>query len=331
MSEGKAVKIIEAIVSPVNKLIDAVNGAIGKVYQPRHIRKLADARAYEINVVSQALRYNADVPINYNKGEITENTNDFDEFVKRTQSRLAFQELQKQQNIESVTDMAYDLLETETECSSEPVSPDWMTRFFNSVEDVSDEDMQKIWSKVLAGEIKQPRTYSFRTMETLKNLSKYEAEMFQKIAPYVINMDGKLFITAKTDILQKYGVFYSEIMRLDECGLINSGGLVTLNQKVSEAEYCTLYNQSKIVMIYGLSSAKEKISIGEFGLTSAGRELFNILDKTSNDEYLYEFVEKTVKDNIKKIKAVIYQINAIEGNSINYNKTILREFPIKTE
>ena len=148
---------------------------------------------------------------------------------------------------------------------------------------------------------------------------------------YVINMDGKLFITAKTDILQKYGVFYSEIMRLDECGLINSGGLVTLNQKVSEAEYCTLYNQSKIVMIYGLSSAKEKISIGEFGLTSAGRELFNILDKTSNDEYLYEFVEKTVKDNIKKIKAVIYQINAIEGNSINYNKTILREFPIKTE
>ena len=82
---SKAVEIINALVSPANKLIDAVTGAIGKAYQPRHIRKVAEAKAHEINVVGQALRDNADVPIVYDKGELSLNTTDFDEFVKRTQ------------------------------------------------------------------------------------------------------------------------------------------------------------------------------------------------------------------------------------------------------
>lgn len=37
--------IIAASTEPVNKLLDAVTGAIGKAYEPRHIRKMADAKA----------------------------------------------------------------------------------------------------------------------------------------------------------------------------------------------------------------------------------------------------------------------------------------------
>ena len=35
-------EIETATVQPANKLIDAVAGAIGKAYEPRHIRKMAD-------------------------------------------------------------------------------------------------------------------------------------------------------------------------------------------------------------------------------------------------------------------------------------------------
>ena len=64
-------EIVTAAVQPANKLIDAVAGAIGKAYEPRHIRKMADAKAYEIKTISDELRNNADLPIVYDaSGEL---------------------------------------------------------------------------------------------------------------------------------------------------------------------------------------------------------------------------------------------------------------------
>ena len=56
-------EIVQALVSPAEKLIEAVSGAIGKAYEPKHIRKMADAKAYEMKVISDTVRNNSDVPI----------------------------------------------------------------------------------------------------------------------------------------------------------------------------------------------------------------------------------------------------------------------------
>ena len=324
---SKAVEIINALVSPANKLIDAVTGAIGKAYQPRHIRKVAEAKVHEINVVGQALRDNADVPIVYDKGELSLNTTDFDEFVKRTQSRLAYQELQKQQNIENVADKAYDLLSTETECSSEPVSQDWMTRFFNSVEDISDEDMQTLWARILAGEIKQPKSYSLRTLETLKNLSKHEAELFEKVATLATRMHGDLFLTCKTEILRRYEISYDAILCLDECGLINSDGMVSYNHKISINDSVAIFSKSKLLLLKGTSERPTMISIGVFGLTQAGKELYSILECDSNESYLCDFAEEIEKNNKGNVSITLHQIHTYDGENIRYNSLALREFP----
>ena len=149
---SKVIEAIKTFVEPANKLIDAVSSAIGKVYEPTHVKRMANAHAHEINVIGKALSENADIPIVYDKGGISADIKDYDDFVKRTQGRMAYQELRKQQNIESVTEQAYQLLENETQCSNEPVSQDWMIRFFNSVEDISEIQMQSIWAKILAGD-----------------------------------------------------------------------------------------------------------------------------------------------------------------------------------
>lgn len=77
-------EIVQALVSPAEKLIEAVSGAIGKAYEPKHIRKIA----------------------------------------KRASSRLAYQEITKQQNIEAVVDNAYEELEHAENVSSESVNSD---------------------------------------------------------------------------------------------------------------------------------------------------------------------------------------------------------------
>ena len=165
-----ATEIVQALVSPAEKLIDAVSGAIGKAYEPKHIRKMADAKAYELKVISETVRNNSDVPIVYDSTGVSIDTSDYEKIAKRASSRLAYQEIAKQQNIEAVVDNAYEELEKVEGVSSDPVNPDWMLRFFNSVEDITDEGMQKIWSHILAEKKKKPNSYSYRTLEKLKNL-----------------------------------------------------------------------------------------------------------------------------------------------------------------
>ena len=325
MSTNGIIDILNAL--PTSKLISTVSAGVGKLYEPTHIKRIAKAKAEEIKLISGAMEECSVIPTQYNDGSLSLNNTDWDDFVRRTQGRMAFQELQKQNNIECVVANAYNILENEQTCSEEPVAQGWINRFFDSVADVSDEDLQKLWGKVLAGEIMQPSSYSLRTLEALKNISKYEAELFNKVSPYIVNMEGGLFTTSTTELLKKHGITYGEIMRLDECGLINSAGLVSLNPKVSDSQHVAIYNSSKISLICGLDSNTTTVSIGEFGLTGAGKELFRLIDVTPNDEFFHDLIEKIVHDNSKKIKASVYQIDYIEGNRINYDETALYEFP----
>ena len=166
-----ATEIVQAMISPAEKLIEAVSGAIGKAYEPRHVRKMADAKAYELKLIADTVRNNSDVPIVYDSTGVSIDTSNYEEIAKRASYRLAFQEITKQQNIEAVVDRAYDELSGEESANSEPVSQDWMSRFFNSVEDISNEKMQEIWGHILAGEIRSPNTYTYRTLECLKNIT----------------------------------------------------------------------------------------------------------------------------------------------------------------
>ena len=95
------------------KLLDMVGGAIGTAYEPRHIRKMADATAYEISVIGEAMRNTADMPVMYNQEGVAINSEDFSRLMQRAGTRLALQETIKQHNIESVVDNAYEILEKE--------------------------------------------------------------------------------------------------------------------------------------------------------------------------------------------------------------------------
>ena len=329
MSTDGFVDILNAL--PTSKLISTVSAGIGKLYEPTHIKRMAKAKAEEIKLISGAMEECSIIPTEYNNGNLTMNNSDWDDFVKRTQGRIAFQELQKQNNIECVVANAYSILENTTSCSQEPVEQGWINVFFDSVSNVSDEDLQNLWGKILAGEILQPKTYSLRTLETLKNLSRDEAELFQKIAPYVTNLSGNLFLTSESEILRKYGVYYDHILSLDECGLINSDGMVSYNPKLCISDSMAIFNKSKLLLIKGLEPKPTQISIGIFGLTRAGKELYSILDCQSNESYLCDFAEDIEKNNKGNVSITLHQVNSYDGINISYQKLVLREFPSKKD
>ncbi len=292
---------IQSLAEPAIKLIDAVQGAIGKAYEPHHHKRMTDAEVYRIAEYSKVIRENSDLPIEHKGDELRINIADFEKLIKRTENRLVIQEVRRQENIEKIADLAFDYLQKENSQSEEKVDSEWMTRFINMSGDITSEDMQLIWAKVLTGEILKPGAYSMKTLECLRNLNAKDALLFESISAFVVGGD---FIIHDDELNEKYGFNYKDILSLDELGLLNSSGIISLNVK--------LVKEPRMVLDYGkyvlFASAEENtvLSVQEFPLTRAGRELFNVIIN-SNSDNISEKIENNagnyLKDFISKIQA----------------------------
>ena len=298
---GEALEVAKVLVSPTMKLLDMVGGAIGTAYEPRHKRKMADATAHEINVIADAMRNAADMPVMYNQDGVAINTEDFQRLMQRAGTRLALQETIKQHNIECVLDQAYELLTKEEFCSEEPVAQGWINRFFDSVADISDEDLQKLWGKVLAGEIQKPKSYSLRALETLKNFSKHEAELFQHIAPYIISTNDLSFLSNNTEIKKQFNILDGDYLQLESCGVLQMVSFTEINISLVPHEIQRIfYTETRLLSITNNTSSEQNLKITEiYLLTSAGKELYNLLAFKPNDEYFEKWASLTHRSNNK--------------------------------
>lgn len=295
MSSDGIVKVLNAL--PISKLISTVSAGIGKMYEPRHKRKMADATAYEINAIGEAMRNVADMPIVYNQDGVAINSEDFNRLMQRAGTRLVLQETIKQHNIESVVDNAYEILEKEEVCSEEPVEQGWINRFFDSVADVSDEDLQKLWGKILADEIKRPKSYSLRTLETLRNLSKEEAVLFRKICTCRIATKKDSFLLNDTVFLQRHRINYGEILQLSDCGLLNSSGFITRDEPVNKIKKFIFCNKELCLLAKTKNNMNFSLKINNFPFTSAGHELAKVLELEIDNDAFLNFARKLKREN----------------------------------
>lgn len=307
-------EIAEILVSPCEKLIEGVQSAIGKAYEPRYTRRMADARAHEIGTIRDAIEQ-ANIPISYD-GTVAMNNEDVNDLVERMKHRMLYQEIIKQINIDSVTDYAYGILEGQTTASPEPVDQDWMIRFFNSVEDISNEKMQLLWGKVLAGEVIKPHTYSMRTLETLKNLTQQEADLFSKMAPFVLSCPANRDKTASDLFIiagDNYFPFeFIDVLSLIDAGLLLYNSTVTVGFNLSPGETECIQTTLKTIKVSNNGPANIEFRKSAYILTSAGKELFEIVlnNQTISEEKLKQLVDNL--HNADDVLHIIYTQSILE-------------------
>lgn len=127
-------------------------------------------------------------------------------------------ESRKMNNVRQIVDQAKTQFSEREQVSSEPVNQDWQNRFFSIVEDVSDEEMQKLWAQILAGEIKRPKSYSMRTLDTLRNMTKEDAELFVVSTSYLIH--NECICTEK-----EFGISLIDALKLTDMGVLSNEAL----------------------------------------------------------------------------------------------------------
>ena len=196
------------------------------------------------------------------------------------QARLSFQEEKRQANTESVVRGAAAEV-GEKQVQAHDVDHDWTARFFAEVQDVSSEKMQQIWAKILAGEVETPGSTSMQTLSILKNMSQRDAELFERVAPFII---GDFVLT--DDSTKEISGFpsYSDFMKLSHHNLMHlESGLHKTFEEQSEYHFQdpnTLYRITKS------DPGTYEISIPCHALTPSGQELYAFIQCSKNEAYL---------------------------------------------
>jgi uncharacterized repeat protein (TIGR03899 family) len=305
------IKDLAGLSQPLTKLVEVLSSGIGQFSEPMLIRKRADAKAYEIDTIAQAIRRNLTLvgSLEYKdqsvtvlgkeetKTEITPEK----EIEEKLLSRIVYQEIKRQQNIEQIAQIAAEQLKNEKEVSDEKLDEDWISRFFNIAEEITSEEMQTLWGRVLAGEVKRPKSYSVRTLEFLRNMSKEEANIFLRVSQLSISNDKTSIIPTMDNqyYLEKFGVSFNDILILQEIGLLNPRDLgYTIYENKNKGKGATwLFNGTKCVIVIKEPGVPQK-TIPATVYTNIGRELLSLIEIKPDEEYLEKFAKLWLDEGI---------------------------------
>lgn len=233
---------------------------------------------------------------------------DLPELQQKADYRTAYQNLIHESNLEAVVgNAALDLVfEPETVLPAQLVDPDWTARFFNIVQDVSNEGMQSIWGKVLAGEIKSPGSFSLRTLELLRNLSQPEALLFNRVANLVIQFnstnDSYCFLYSG-DYFEGH-VSHPDLQTLISCGLLHA--TPSRIQVVSADSPRILWRLGENLLEAG-DTHQHTVDFPVISLTSAGTELVSLIETKAPDEYIQGLALFIKQNGFKKVRLLPFK------------------------
>ena len=200
-----------------------------------------------------------------------------DEIVQR----IEFREGKRLANIASVFGDAANQLEGQVVPDHDP-DHDWITCFTEFVQDVSSTELKQIWSRLLAGEIRNPGSSSLRTLHVLRLMSTVDAKCFAKVSSLVTGH----FIFYKPNWHRHYGDVHSYFLRLSECGLLQTEPLVqTLRESPTDlrTSHAIIRIQRKSNPLAHLYSP---LVIPIIILTSAGIELYRVTESELDDVHM---------------------------------------------
>ena len=171
----------------------------------------------------------------------------------------------------------------------EQFNPEFRHRWISEASNVSDETLQGLWARLLAGELESPGSVSNDTMSIARDLNKDRAKEFQTLCSAALcYLDGSPMIVVGcgnpgANSLQSYGLSYDVLMRLAHHRLIVNDMNSYLSFALDSSQPgLPVRIQDSAWLLRWSDDAKQTDSDQQIkGLlfTPAGRELFTVVQK----------------------------------------------------
>lgn len=285
---------------------------------------LAEGRAVTMQIIAAAQADARSALVSPNavlQGEVT-----ISDLVNQ---RIQFQEEKRQANIGAVVRNAAEELGG-GEVQEYEVDHDWTARFFNDVQDISSEEMQKLWGKVLAGEVERPGNTSIKTLAILKNLDRAVATLFGKLCSICVSIrpDGNSFMDARVpsfsgnaanNALKDYDLHFGNLNVLNEHGLIISDYnswydiRVAIGIAVGGVRPSLLripfYFQGKYWVLVPTTrhDAGKEFRLSGVALTKSGQKLSRVVGLEPADQYAQALRDYFEKNSLKMTEVASWE------------------------
>ncbi|MFD2022009.1 DUF2806 domain-containing protein [Pseudocitrobacter faecalis] len=270
---------LSGLSQPGTKLIEKVSDAIGVLYEPTKIRKKAkaEAEAKRTELISKL---------------------ELEGIEKRAVDRFLKRETKRQENIENITIQAARSLSDTDNVSG--IDENWIEAFFKECEDISDEQMQTLWSRILSEEAKSKGSFSRRTLKLLSTLSTEEANLITFFGKFVWQASNLTPILTHDNNGGTEGMTFGQLALLDSLGVIQLGfGYnLTFMKKIGHIYY---YGIPIKVEFENDDPTTWTVSTGQALLSPIGAELMKICGATPDFDYLKKPSTKLIQNKSKLI------------------------------
>ena len=235
------------------------------------------------------------------------------------------EERRKLENRAAITKAAIEDINEEpgsADANSE-IEDDWLNAFARIAEDKSSADLQKLFGKILAGEIRKPGSFSLRTLQFVATLSRDEAHRISDFYAYVLA--GHIApLPNDVNIEAKPGFEARALM--EELGLATSPNTIggfSMNYQLRPRSTLPLKCTKIAIIIQNDTDEELKLSVSCQILTKPGKELGVIANPPETPieyangmaELLFEQLTGVRTDDVAagKIKVMVVQAVPVEN------------------
>ena len=185
-------------------------------------------------------------------------------------------------------------------------NPEFRRRWVTEASNVSDETLQGLWARLLAGELESPGSVSNDTMSIARDLNRHTAEEFQALCSAALcYFDGRPMIVVGcgnpgTNSLRPYGLSYEVLMRLAHHRLIVNEMRSHRDFNSGSSQPTVAVRQQDLAWVLRWSDVNtppdsERLIRGIL-FTPAGKELFPVVQKVPNPAYRVAMLKALEQD-----------------------------------
>jgi len=284
----------------------AFDNGISGLLSPWQIKRVGKARAevrqHEILLLAQATRDAADITAGRKtldkKGHLIESkpldvpeilppsSTSFHPLLERLREEEDLRLLARRLNITKIIAMAEEEASSvaDKDVSDKTVDPDWFTRWRANAEEVSEEHMRGLWARILFGEVQRPGTFSLHTLEFMRRLSKEDAELIERLAPFITAERDLFTRNVYVDpILAKNNLDPHELMELQNLGVL-SGVDGNLQKRWDISRPITIRFRNKALHVEPPPEMEFRLPLA--GITKVGEQVMSLGKFEANEEYV---------------------------------------------
>jgi Protein of unknown function (DUF2806) len=303
------------------RLIEIAMRGIGSAGATFLLGAKGRGQAKKIDAIATAMQKHSSAPLSleYKDDCVKIKTSDSQEQLaipsrtleQRTEDRLLFQHEQEQLRIENTLVYAAEDLRSETSVPMEKPSDGFVTRFFEYDKGISSEEMQQLWGRLLAKEIMRPGTYSLKTLDIVRNLTKKDAEAFEKIVKLSIAESPEDVFLPRLDyydwLLKDRGLNEGMLLNLADLGLIYPASTVGIVLFDNNEKPHVFFQGKDAALIVRQENVIHPTTLPVWKFTRAGAELKN-LAHSENDDLVLDLLGTHLKNQNYKVSIARFTV-----------------------